>query len=144
MCQSCSDPVSCACKAESWARYQEANLFKAEALLEELREMRSKGEGWIRNTIHEERRKTDRCVSETEIRMLIDREAWPFEYYQDGYEEKLGLMGYVKFGGKSYRPIHIILRRNLGERLNIATVYDPRTKEFKWAENYQKRVCFCR
>lgn len=143
MYKACSDPVGCAQRAESWAHYQQENLSRGEELLEELREMRSSQKGWIRNTIHEEKRKTDRCISETEIRHLIDRDAWPFEYYNGHGVEKLGLIGFLKFG-KSYRPIHIILKRNVGERWYIVTVYDPRSENFRWADNYQLRVCFCR
>jgi hypothetical protein len=145
MSQKCEDPEGCAHKAERWVRYQDENLWIGEKLLAELRESRFRKETWIRNTDHSEKRKVDRCISEREERLLIDHEAWPFEYQKDKYgTEKLSLVGSLKVGEKLYRPIHIILIRQDDKQWKVATIYDPRSKGFKWGNNHQKRICFCR
>jgi len=143
---SCQNPERCAHQAASWKAQQERYVEIGEKVLAELRESLERGESNLRISYHGDTRQTDRCISGATIRMLVCDEAWPFWYYKNSYGiEKLELVGHVKAGEKKYRPIHVILIKNPGSDLwKVTTVYDPRSKEYKWGNNYQERKCFCK
>jgi|GEM_PF-6674335 hypothetical protein len=141
----CQNHELCARKAAMWKVQQEETLEIGERLLSELRDSLNRGESSLNITNHGETRQTERCLSLSTIRSLVSEEAWPFEYYKNTFgTEKLSLIGWIKIGEGKYRPIHIILKKAPNTTLwKIVTIYDPRTEEFKWGNNYQDRKCFC-
>ncbi|NHN33327.1 DUF4258 domain-containing protein [Paenibacillus agricola] len=51
----------------------------------------------------------------------------------------------IKLAARQYRPMHVsvtMLESNPNFMI-ITTVYDPRSKEWVWTENYTRRICLC-
>ena len=142
----CQNPEACSMEATREKLYREKNLVIGEKRLSDLRDSLQREENCLTISGHGGYRQAERCISLQTIRLLVSEEACPFEYYRNSFgTEKLSLMGHIKVGERKYRPIHIILKKSQGTDLwKVVTVYDPRTEEFRWENNFQERICTCK
>ncbi|SHN86541.1 DUF4258 domain-containing protein [Desulfitobacterium chlororespirans] len=94
---------------------------------------------------HSADRAYERAISEAEIRSVF-KNGDIVEYYQGNGIKKMLLWGFHYLGRKKYRPIHVVLKKEMTESMwEIATVYDPRSQPWLWnKEIYSERICFCK
>jgi hypothetical protein len=90
-------------------------------------------------TAHAQKRCVFRAFSETIDIEKVLKNGWVIDY-NPGSPTYITIMGYAR----QNRPMHIILGSDKTVRYwKIVTVYDPRTEEWRWSENYTKKICFC-
>lgn len=149
MCQKqegCKDPEGCRGKRPGFA------LSNAQAVeeygqneYEKLREeFAAEGFSCIKLSSHAQERMYEKAFSKFDLRIVI-LEGDPIEYYQNSFgTQKIALWGNVQVGRKSYRPLHIILKKGRGQgKWSVVTVYDPRNKAWRWNNSFTERICFC-
>ncbi|WP_240420329.1 DUF4258 domain-containing protein [Paenibacillus periandrae] len=93
---------------------------------------------------HAEFRVLWRAFSESQVLEALLKGEVIESHYRNG--EYGFLIWYnVKIATRQYRPMHV--RVNMPENnqnfMMVMTVYDPRTKEWIWTENYTRRICLC-
>lgn len=90
---------------------------------------------------HADLRFFQRSVSAKDITDII-LHGWVIERNYFSYEQavRLVILGYTR----TYRPLHIVCEIINEREWEIVTVYNPETKKYKWGNNYQERVCFCK
>lgn len=96
---------------------------------------------------HAEDRAFQRSISEQEIHsVFLDGDI--IEYFQGNGIKKMLICGSYRYGKGKYRPIHVVLRKEMtaGSTWSIATLYDPRSMPWLWDQktNFTERVCFCK
>ncbi|MFD1362762.1 DUF4258 domain-containing protein [Lentibacillus salinarum] len=135
---SCQDPEGCHKKHTQWKEWQERIILEGEEIHEEIiRDMDENGTP-LSMSKHGGKRELYRAFSPTEINNAV-RNGWVIEYSPK--RMTLHILHHFKVGKGSYRPIHVVI--GYKEKLKVVTVYDPRSKAWKWDRNYQERVCFC-
>jgi hypothetical protein len=67
------------------------------------------------------------------------RNGWVIEH--DTARKTLLILYYLKLSARLYRPVHVVLAYK--PKWKVVTVYDPRTKPWKWSRHFDERVCFC-
>ena len=59
-------------------------------------------------------------------------------------QEHLLVLAWLRTSPKKWRPVHVsLLLSEDGTDAFIKTVYDPRSYDWMWADNYTRRVCWC-
>lgn len=138
---SCKNPERCKKMVEKWEARKKLNLDTGEAILENMRTRLEKNEKVVNLTEHINQRGTFRAFSETIDVNIVFKYGWVIEYYTTSSAEYMTILGYAR----GYRPLHLVLALNKNEtRWKAITAYDPRTEEFRWTNDYQTKVCFCK
>ena len=96
---------------------------------------------------HAEDRAFERAISDSEIRSVF-MNGDIIEYFQGNGMKKMLLSGSHRYGKGKYRPIHVVLKKEMmtGSMWSITTLYDPRSMPWLWDQktNFTERVCFCK
>lgn len=136
---------SCDEKALKHARIMDNNLEKYEQYFENFQVALEEGEAEVLMTHHESRREVFRAFSRVSVLNSIQN-GWAIEGYSKGrgvYE--FTILYHLQVAPKTYRPMHVCCSLDSKtNRLTVITVYDPRSRTWKWSENLDKRVCFCK
>lgn len=124
--------------------FQEKYLPLAESAVDTIQNKIGNGQNvQVLITRHGNKREFERCISHREIKQVIE-EGYPIEF--QGYNRdsmNILMMSYVKIGKKNYRPIHVAIAVDKNyETVFVKTAYDPRTREWQWEKNYQKRLFY--
>jgi len=125
-------------------RFQKKYLPLAETAVDAFQDKIIRGENvQILVSRHGNKREFERCISHREIMQVIE-EGYPIEF--QGYNRDsmdILMMSYVKIGKKNYRPLHVAIAVDKNyETVIVKTAYDPRTREWQWEKNYQKRLFY--
>lgn len=140
----CRDAEGCAAKAVRHREAQDARVLEAERVVRRFAEMRRSSRAWWRPTGHAVRRMVERAVGRRQVEDAL-RFGWPIEWTRggDGWVRILVLVWDTR--GPAVRPLHVLMQydpRNFAE-WTVVTVYDPRTRAWKWDAAFERRVCFC-
>lgn len=138
----CRDKESCCQRYEKWRTLQERYVPIGEKELEDFLEKIKKKQAFLHlDEEHFEKRSLERAVSEKDVFTVVEN-GWVIERRKRRGYTSLLIMGYLKHGD-SYRPLHVVCDLVTETQWWVVTVYDPRSKPWKWDQNYELRVCFC-
>jgi hypothetical protein len=141
----CRDPKGCGERARNWEFKQKRQILIAENELESFRQSLVDGNGVLTFKKHANKREYERAFSKMNILEAV-QDGWTIERTFHAGQVKIIIMYYIRTSQRSYRPVHVVcsFQEDCPQRWTVITVYDPRTKPWKWGENFQKRVCFCK
>ncbi|GGA56104.1 hypothetical protein GCM10007416_31600 [Kroppenstedtia guangzhouensis] len=138
----CRDRESCRQRHENWLKLQEKYTpIGAEELEVFLEKMQKKQAFLHLDEDHFGKRSLERAVSVKDVLTVVEN-GWVIERRKRRGYTSLLIMGYLKHSS-SYRPLHVVCDIVTDTQWWVITVYDPRSKPWKWDENYEQRVCFC-
>lgn len=137
----CKNPKMCNKKHERWKKQQGYFVPIGEGEHEVFLNYVEQKNYDITIRSHADKRQWERIVSLQDIKDII-LNGWVVErnYYSDDQAVRIMLHGYTR----KYRPIHVVVEIINENTWEIVTVYDPRSKKYKWTNEYQERICFCR
>ncbi|MCY9665872.1 DUF4258 domain-containing protein [Paenibacillus alginolyticus] len=142
----CSCPELCAQKAKNHNEHQEKFLSDAQDRLEKFQAVLKQNVNALIKSRHGDRRQFERSFSISEIREAVEN-GWAIEsgYNKETKERTILIMYNLKVGPKTFRPMHVVcgFSDKNPDIWTIVTEYDPRSHEYKWANGYMRRNCFC-
>jgi hypothetical protein len=135
----------CTDKAIKHADSMEKNIEKYERYFEQFQDTLSEGDAEVLLTNHENKREVFRAFSRSKILEAIQN-GWLIEAFAKGNQSyDVIIIYHLQVGHKMYRPVHVCgILDAKNNKLIVKTVYDPRSHAWKWSDNYEKRVCFCK
>lgn len=139
----CKNPEQCRLKAVKHEKIQLTQALIGQSELELFRQHMQEGDAELNFDSHADRRGFFRAFSKYQILEALEN-GWCIERNIRDGKTVLLIMYYLKINHNTFRPIHVVCRFANVENWTILTVYDPRTKNYKWKDNYQKRICFCK
>lgn len=139
----CHDQKGCRLKYIQWVLRQRKEIPIGEKELVQFREGMEEGEAGLKSTRHFEQRSVYRAYAKSDIPTVM-KYGWVIERINRGGSISLLLMGFVRNGYQSYRPLHVLVAADEPLKWYVRTVYDPRSKPWKWDNHYQERICFCK
>ena len=126
-------------------QYLEQHLPLVEELFSEFQDRVKIGEDFkILNTKHENKRSLERAVSMSDVKsVIVDGFIIETSIIAENVYDVL-IMSFIKMKSvKKYRPLHVSAIFHANQHvLTVKTVYDPRSKEEQWTNNYTTRVFF--
>lgn len=135
----CQNSEGCLNKYIQWKNWQNDQIPAGENLHAEIiRNMDNNGD-FLSMSQHANRREFYRAYSSREIKTGV-KHGWVIEH--NPKRKTLHILHNFKVGKATYRPIHVVL--GYDGKWKIITVYDPRSKAWKWDRSFQERVCFCK
>ncbi|WP_019156924.1 DUF4258 domain-containing protein [Robertmurraya massiliosenegalensis] len=139
--------IPCSCcseKASKHARMVENSLNKYETYFESFQDAFEEGDAEVFMTNHESKREVYRAFSRTNVLNAIQN-GWAIEcYFKGNGIIQFTILYHLQVAPKTYRPMHVCCSLDSKtNKLYIITVYDPRSHDWKWSKNLDKRVCFC-
>ncbi|MDX8367684.1 DUF4258 domain-containing protein [Cytobacillus sp. IB215665] len=116
---------------------------KVELVLEKFQKQLAEGNAEVLWTKHEKQRELFRSFSRRSVLEAIQN-GWVIEAYNNNDRSMSVLIIYfLKTTSGNYRPMHVYV--NISKNVcNVITVYDPRSGEHMWSDNYQKRVLYAK
>lgn len=139
----CKEPLTCAERSLLWERIQEQSAAQME--LEMFQEVIEEGNAILAISIHASGRQLDRSFSKPQIAEAV-KYGWAIERRWMGEEVTITVMYHLRVSARVYRPIHVIavFHKTSPNKWTVKTVYDPRSEAWKWSEDFQRRICFCK
>lgn len=92
---------------------------------------------------HAFQREQERKVSNNDILNIL-KDGYPIESQgiDDDQSINILMMGYTKVGS-GYRPLHLAINLSKEcDKVIVKTIYDPRSRDWQWEENYETRIFF--
>ncbi|WP_028987564.1 DUF4258 domain-containing protein [Thermicanus aegyptius] len=139
----CENPEKCRLKAAKHEKIQQTQALIGQRELERFWKYMQKGSAKLNLYRHAKRREFFRAFSEYQIVDAL-KNGWCIERNVKDGETTLLIIYHLKISSKIFRPIHLVCKFTDIKCWDVITVYDPRSKEYKWENNYQKRICFCK
>ncbi|RUS44933.1 DUF4258 domain-containing protein [Cohnella sp. AR92] len=140
----CENEELCRSISEEKFARMEPHLAAAARRLERFRQAYENGEADLAFDEHASFREVWRAFSETHIlEALMNGEI--IECRKRDGEYGFLIWYNVKIGRGQYRPMHVPVVMPVANPnyLVVVTVYDPRSKEWQWTDNYTRRICRC-
>ena len=137
----CEQPTACAVRAMQWVQ-TDLWLDIAQDRLDR----------WIEQGIpprisHHARdvRQLERAISFGDIKIAVENgQVIHRDLDTEAHQEHLLILAWLRTSPKKFRPVHVsLLLSDDGTDAFIKTVYDPRSYDWIWADNYTRRVCWC-
>lgn len=141
----CKHPEKCEAAASERFRRMEPLLTKMTNDLDEFREAYLEGGAELAFDDHAEFRELWRAVSQKHVlEVFLNGEL--IECHKHKKECGYLISYYIKTGVGQYRPIHVraVMPKNNTKHMTIVTVYDPRSKSYKWNKDFDRRICICK
>lgn len=146
--KNCENPILCKKKHERWKKNQSRFIPIGE--IEHQNFIQHLTEGKARYVMkkhsdeerpHADIRQVQRMISIYDLKDIITH-GWVIERNYFPYEQavRLVILGYTR----NYRPLHVVCEVVNDYFWLVCTVYDPQSKPYKWSNNFQERVCFCK
>lgn len=145
---SCKNPQLCAKKHEKWKKYQNKFIPIGDNEHNTFLKHYESGTANLgfktypdQERPHADLRQFQRAISFQDIQDVVQN-GWVIErnYYPDEQVVRLVILGYTK----NYRPLHVVCEIVNENDWEIVTVYSPVSKKYKWSNDFQERVCFCK
>lgn len=142
----CLRPDICALKAAAFQEYNNKFLSSAQERLEKFQAVFEQNMNALVKSNHGDRRQIERSFSNRHIREAV-LYGWAIS---TGYDKatkwgSITIMYNIKVAPRVFRPVHVVCGFNdrNPNLWTVITAYDPRTHEYKWANGYTQRICFC-
>jgi len=140
----CANKAHCKAKILNRMARMEPHLEAASDRLDQFCSLYEANEAVLTFDDHAEFRELWRAFSENQVmEAFINGDV--IECHKHGSELGFLIWYNVKIGRGLYRPMHVraIMNSTNSRFMTIMTVYDPRSHEWKWEDNYTRRVCLC-
>lgn len=138
---SCRNPDFCKKKNERWIKNQKKYLKEGQEEHEKFLSYVNEGTADIAIRSHADKRTFERVVSNADMTDVI-LNGWVIErnINYDSQAVRLVILGYTR----KYRPIHVVCEIINEKEWEVVTVYNPESQAYKWTNNFQERICFCK
>lgn len=137
----CKNPKLCSKKHEKWKKNQRQFIPIGEREHELFLKYLEKKTAKLTLGKHSDKRQYQRPISTNDVNDII-KNGWVIErnFFPNDQSVSLVILGYTR----TYRPIHVVCIVLNDDHWFVKTVYSPVSKEYKWANGYQDRICFCK
>ena len=137
----CHDLKNCAHRAARWPQ-PENWLIAGQDLLDQ----------WIRLGTparvgyHTGSRQLERAIGFGELRTALENGQVIHRHIDSKtHQEHLLILAWLRVSRKSWQPVHVsLLITQDGTDVFIKTVYDPRSYDWMWTDQYTRRICWCK
>lgn len=145
----CQNPKVCLKTHERWKTNQEKYLPIGDEEHEVFKKFVDKDDYQLKMKFHPDgeeiphanRRMVERAFNQSDINIAVQF-GWVIErnFSKDSQKHRLVILVY----NQNKRPLHVIFEIVKENFWEIVTLYNPESKPYKWSEDFQERVCFCK
>ncbi|SED10664.1 hypothetical protein [Paenibacillus sp. GP183] len=142
----CKNPDECRDITNERYVRMEPHFSKAYDRMEQYRRALEEKRATMTFVPHETFRELDRAVSKRQVLEVIEQgEIIECHYFKKSREYIFLLSHFFKIGPGQYRPFHVpvVMKEDKPLHIELKSVYDPRTKKYKWNKSYSQRICVC-
>lgn len=92
---------------------------------------------------HAKQRSFERLISEDEVESVI-MNGWSIDSQKDSLYTTITVLSHVK-RKKNYIPVHVVIAIDKTKsHAKVITAYYPKSQPWKWNEDYDQRICYCK